>query len=386
MRRALPRAICHSLTPVDARLWVRRIGDNPPFTGGVRPCQSRRVTITVGAARDRIAAQAATPSTGEDFASTVMNAVHDVAGFDGFVLLGFDPESGLRSFMFSRDGASEHRRLTYNEWHENDVNRYVGLAAAALPVGVLQDSTHEVVSSPRLQEILRPGGIMAELRLALRDRSRLWGALVLYRADPRDRFTDDDVQRVLEVAEPLREAIIRYPMRHQVGTRTDAPAGVLVLDEDDNVVSLTAAARTWLAEAVAGGMGEETPERIHRAVYEVARAARGQGTHETAPIARLRTSSGCWIAITGSVLDAPAGHVAVILQQASLGQVLPAASAWFRLTSREAEVLRLLSHGGTSRAMAQALHMSQHTVNDHLTAIYRKAGVRGRDELLALLT
>ena len=340
----------------------------------------------MSAARDRIAAQAAAPSTGEEFAATVMDAVHDAAGFDGFVLLGFDPESGLRSFMFSLDGVSEHRRLTHNEWHENDVNRYVDLATAPRPAGVLQDSTREVVPSPRLQEILRPGGVSAELRLALRDRSRLWGALVLYRTDPRDRFTEQDVQRVLDVADPLREALIRYPMRHQAKERSVAPAGVVVLDAADDVVSMTAEARGWLAEALAGGMGEEIPNRIHRAVYEVARAARDPRADGTVAIARLRTTSGRWLAITGSVLEATPGHVAVVLQQASLGQVLPPAAAWFRLTPRETDVVRLLSDGVSSRAMAQTLQMSQHTVNDHLTSIYRKAGVRGRDELLALLT
>jgi DNA-binding CsgD family transcriptional regulator len=118
----------------------------------------------------------------------------------------------------------------------------------------------------------------------------------------------------------------------------------------------------------------------------VARTARDPRADAATAIARLRSTSGRWIAITGSTLDGPDGHVAVVLQQASLGQMLPAAAAWFRLTKREADVLRLTSQGGTAREMSRTLQMSEHTLNDHLTTIYRKANVRGRDELLALLT
>jgi len=35
--------------------------------------------------------------------------------------------------------------------------------------------------------------------------------------------------------------------------------------------------------------------------------------------------------------------------------------------------------------VARSLAISPHTVDDHLKSIYRKADVRGRDELLALL-
>jgi len=340
----------------------------------------------VRSSRDRIAASVGAPGVGADFVDPLVQAIDDVVGHDGFVLLGFDPDSGLRSFMASRDGIGEPRRYTHNEWIENDVNRYVDLAVADVPVGVLHDSSRKVVSSPRLHEILRPGGIHAELRLALRDRSRLWGALVLYRSDPHDRFTDQDVRRILDLADPLREAVIRHPMRHQEVTRTDTPAGVMVLDRDDEVVSMTTEARAWLSEALTGGLGEEVPGRIHRAVYEVARVARDPHAPTRPPTARLRSGSGRWIAITASQLDGTTGHVAVVLQQASLGQMLPAAAAWFRLTPRETDVLRLASHGGSARSVARSLRLSQYTVNDHLTSIYRKAGVRGRDGLLDLIT
>jgi DNA-binding NarL/FixJ family response regulator len=48
------------------------------------------------------------------------------------------------------------------------------------------------------------------------------------------------------------------------------------------------------------------------------------------------------------------------------------------LTSREAEVLRLLSGGGTNREIAAELVISVHTVERHVANIYRKIGAKNR--------
>jgi DNA-binding CsgD family transcriptional regulator len=48
-------------------------------------------------------------------------------------------------------------------------------------------------------------------------------------------------------------------------------------------------------------------------------------------------------------------------------------------------LLRRLAGGRTTRAISRDLDLSTWTVKDHLSAIYRKCGVRGRDELLGTL-
>ncbi|MFE3457362.1 LuxR C-terminal-related transcriptional regulator [Nocardiopsis aegyptia] len=48
------------------------------------------------------------------------------------------------------------------------------------------------------------------------------------------------------------------------------------------------------------------------------------------------------------------------------------------LTAREAEVLRLVATGGTNRSIADALHISEHTVARHLNNIFAKLGVSSR--------
>ncbi|MCL6636453.1 MAG: helix-turn-helix transcriptional regulator [Alicyclobacillus sp.] len=52
------------------------------------------------------------------------------------------------------------------------------------------------------------------------------------------------------------------------------------------------------------------------------------------------------------------------------------------LTDREQEVLALTVTGLSNRAIAQALHISEHTVKNHLSRVFQKLGVSNRRELL----
>jgi DNA-binding NarL/FixJ family response regulator len=53
------------------------------------------------------------------------------------------------------------------------------------------------------------------------------------------------------------------------------------------------------------------------------------------------------------------------------------------LTARELEVLDLLSRGLSNRAIAEELHLSEHTVKFHVSSIYAKLGARSRTEAVS---
>ena len=55
------------------------------------------------------------------------------------------------------------------------------------------------------------------------------------------------------------------------------------------------------------------------------------------------------------------------------------------LTPREQEILELLTHGRSTRSMAQALDVSQRTVKFHVSNVLRKLGADSRISLLAKL-
>lgn len=55
----------------------------------------------------------------------------------------------------------------------------------------------------------------------------------------------------------------------------------------------------------------------------------------------------------------------------------------YRLSEREEEVLTLLALGWSRSHIKSELFLSLGTVNTHVTHIYAKLGVHGKDELLA---
>ncbi len=55
---------------------------------------------------------------------------------------------------------------------------------------------------------------------------------------------------------------------------------------------------------------------------------------------------------------------------------------WNRLTDREREVCRLAVEGSTNREIAEALSISQRTVESHRASLMRKFGVRTQTELV----
>ena len=57
----------------------------------------------------------------------------------------------------------------------------------------------------------------------------------------------------------------------------------------------------------------------------------------------------------------------------------------YGLTTREAEIARLIVRGYSTRQVVDRLHISRYTVQDHLKAVFDKLGVRSRRELVAQL-
>jgi DNA-binding NarL/FixJ family response regulator len=51
------------------------------------------------------------------------------------------------------------------------------------------------------------------------------------------------------------------------------------------------------------------------------------------------------------------------------------------LTAREREIAQLAAGGATNREIADSLHVSVRTVENHLAAIYKKLGIGSRTDL-----
>ena len=88
-------------------------------------------------------------------------------------------------------------------------------------------------------------------------------------------------------------------------------------------------------------------------------------------------------------MRAKLGRIALELQSISLAAGLPTANPVplhhpeiDAFSPRETEVLTHLVTGSRVPAISEELHISQHTVRNHLKAMYRKSGVQNQSELI----
>jgi DNA-binding CsgD family transcriptional regulator len=68
----------------------------------------------------------------------------------------------------------------------------------------------------------------------------------------------------------------------------------------------------------------------------------------------------------------------------------PRQIAWLRaaaygLSFREREVVELVARGASRKQISATLYISEYTVQDHLSNIFDKVGVRGREALIKRL-
>jgi DNA-binding CsgD family transcriptional regulator len=57
----------------------------------------------------------------------------------------------------------------------------------------------------------------------------------------------------------------------------------------------------------------------------------------------------------------------------------------YALTDREQQITSLIARGASTREIAAALHLSPHTVRDHIKVPFAKTSVNSRGELVAKL-
>jgi DNA-binding NarL/FixJ family response regulator len=355
-----------------------------PISWGLPGCHDAGMMRGLADARSALTGLAGRPVEAAEFSSGVHSALQRVLTFDGWCLLGLDPHTGLRTSQFGGRGTEHTAEMARNEALMSDVNKYADLAVAACPAGWLSAEHPQARDSFRLHEILLPQGFHSEIRLALRDHGRLWGALVLFREDPHRLFDDHDTAAVCAIADPLTNAMRAFPARPLARRGTMLGAGVVALAPDNRLVAVSAQAQAWLDDLVPGGDDQTYPSDVTRVLFDAAHAVR-RGDLSRA-LTCVRTVSGHWLRVEATALPVGTADVAVVLQPAAVHQLLGTLAACNKLTPRESDVLGLLVHGLAGKQIARRLAISLFTVNEHLRSLYRKCGVTGREDLLGRLT
>jgi DNA-binding CsgD family transcriptional regulator len=177
----------------------------------------------------------------------------------------------------------------------------------------------------------------------------------------------------------FRRWLIAEPAATSSATPPAIP-GVIVLDEDNEVDSISPEAEHWLSE---WGLSDlKRPPVALSAVVGAARA-RADGYSDSIPSARLRLKPGVWLHVRATHLARPGRRVrtAVVLERAAPDQVAPLIARANQLTARETEIAMLVLRGSSTSEIAAELFISPYTVQDHLKSIFEKVGVRSRQEL-----
>ena len=292
-----------------------------------------------------------------------------------------------------------------NEFLNEDVNKFRWLTNSKQVVSGLAEVTeHKLESSPRYRDILAPLALGDELRAALITSGKCWGFMCLHRERSSPHFTTAEMAFISRltphIAEGLRTALLLSSATGPQAPQVLDQPGLLLLAEDFSVMAMNPQAEWWLAQIAETEAGRATKIGLPSAVYavatrllEVERSVHSQayevdyGPDGFMPKVRLRTASGYWLVLHASRLSrlnmqAP---IAVIFEVAQPAEIAPLIVQAYGLSRRESEIMQSILCGLSTSEVADTLHISSYTVQDHLKAIFDKIGVRSRRELLAQL-
>ena len=318
----------------------------------------------------------------------VLTLLRRLVSFDAAFFATADPETLLFTGVYVEEplGASTPLFLA-NEFGASDVNKFALLATSRTLVASLDQATSgDRWASDRFRDIMRPLGLGDELRAALVVAGQCWGYLCLHRADHPLGFSGPEVavvgRVVPHIAFGLREALL---INGSGKTAMAGTPGVVLLDDDLALVASTEQAEHLMALIVEG---RSTARELPFAVYSVASALRavegGTAAPGSVPSTLVRAATGQWLRLHASRLSGPSGErrIGVVVEPVEARVTAPLLLLAHGLSPREAQVATLVLRGAATTVIADTLHITGNTVQDHLKAVFDKVGVHSRRDLV----
>ncbi|MNB85453.1 CsgBAC operon transcriptional regulatory protein [compost metagenome] len=349
----------------------------------------------------------------------MLTRIRTALGFDAACCTTVDPSTLLTTGAVTEQGLeSIHGSLLDNEYLQDDYNKFTELARSAAPVRSLREATAgRPELSRRYRGVLQPAGFADELRAALTAGGACWGFLILFRREWHRPFQPEELQLISSIA-PLiagRLKAMALSPASQTGSGVQPEEGIIILDDRLEPVSLNTGGRYWLEQlqqmeqqpkpglpgpvravclralggsSPGGGIpAESMPDGEQPAVNGLTHEAQPATGNSSAAKLRFRALDGRFMNVTASRLEGPSGLVqlAVSITAAKAADLQTLITEAYGFTDREKEIISQLSMGRSTKELAQLLHISAYTVQDHLKSIFAKAGVSSRRELIWLL-
>lgn len=322
----------------------------------------------------------------------LMDRIRRVVPLEAVFFGGADPETLLFTSRWAEAplAASAPLFLANEFGAAFDVNRFASLAGAQRPVGTLDQATRgNRAESPRFREIMAPLRLGDELRVALRTGKTTWGFLCLHR-EGKTGFSPRDIAALDAIAPHAGEALRRIVARSlPTVPRPSSEQPGVVLTAADVVVGMTGAAAGWLDDIE--GRSVEIGDAVPFALLVVIRRLEAlERTDTSGPPPRLTmtTRAGSLLEICAARMrssSAGPSMVTVTLTPAGTAARASLLLAARGLTAAQRRVAALVLRGLSTREIVDDLRISEHTVQDHLKAVFEKVGVGSRRELVAAL-
>lgn len=311
--------------------------------------------------------------------------IRAVVPFDSYVWASTDPETAVGASPLAQVPSLRDLPTLIRLKYLTTVNRWTTLDSDR--VRTLVDATRgDLTRSLIWRELLDGYGVRDVASAVLRDRHGCWGFLDLWRTTMTFTIPEQDfVSGLLPAltATVRRRAATAFPVP-PTQAAPDGPAVLLLTD------TLEAAARTSQADVrlrsllpTPSGQAPVPAVALNVAAQLLAREA---GVDRNDPSARWHDGQGRWVQVRADRLDAasPEGPtLAVTIEPAAPARRAEIYRRTLGLTAREAQVVELLVAGADTRAVARGLGIGEQTVNDHLRAVFAKAGVNSRRQLIA---
>jgi DNA-binding CsgD family transcriptional regulator len=332
-----------------------------------------------------------------------------VVPFEAYCANTTDPSSGLITGLVTEGmgGGSVARAFLEHVYFEDDVNEYNSMARNRHPVALLSEATGgRLERALRYREVSGPAGLDYELRSVFTSNRELWGAINLWRERGRPDFSAREVAFLRRVAPHLGAGLSAAVLLSQASLVQEGEGvpGVLVLDHRGWVSHYTAAAERWLHELeedpdsgwwegrgpTAWREGRGLPAAVWTMMDTLRQALKHETDRDLNDVPRLcsRARSGRWLTLHGSLTESAPdrrGEIVIVIEPSGPREVTWLRATAYGLSLRERAVVDLVVRGASTKQISQALYISEYTVQDHLSNIFDKIGVRDRRTLVKRL-
>jgi DNA-binding CsgD family transcriptional regulator len=338
---------------------------------------------------DRVARRCTEHDDARALRLTLVEEIRHTVGFDAYAWLLTDPVtevggSPLADVPWLAE-LPQQIRLKYL----TPLNRWTTLSQP--PVGCLRAVTGDRPEESLVwRELLVRYDVSDVASVVFRDTYGCWAFLELWRTGSTPPFGDTDADVLAAIAEPVTSALRRCQGRT---FELDAPPPertgpvVLMLTAELEVRAQTPQTEEYLRLLVPP---DSDRRPIPAGAYNVAAQllAVEAGVDHHSPSSRVHLADGVWLTLRAARFGQAgvADDIAVTIERTPPGERLDLFTRACGLTTREAELLGHLATGADTRQTAESMFLSEHTVQDHLKAIFAKTSAPNRRVLLARAT